>query len=261
MVQISKLATSDKTTRRIMLYGDSGSGKTQLVGSIQDVPEMADVLVVDIDSGSSTLNSRGDISATVARLPKDVEAILWLFIRRDPSVAQFKTLVLDGFSEMAKRDLAEIAREEAAGGKKGRDELLNQLQDYKLSKARILRIARMARDIEGINLVMTLWAKKSYPKLPGTDQANKNAQPTGVSPDLSDSVRDTVAGYFDDVFYLFQDPATDVRYLVTGNYGPVTAKVRDPAIAARLTMAIDGKTVPMVRDPKFITLYNAYKGV
>lgn len=260
MIKINKLKQDSgaPVTRRILLYGDSGVGKTFLVGTGQDVPEMADVLIVDLDGGSKTLASRGDISGVIARLPQDVEELLWLFIRKDASVAKFKTLVLDGVSELQRRDLAEIAADGAKASSK-RDQDLNQLQDYKLAKARIIRLLRMARDIEGVTVILGCLAKKTYPKIPGTDQANKNAQPTLICPDLSDSVKDVVLGYQDDCWLLFVDPATSDRYLVTGSYGAVQAKTRDKKVADALTSVIDGNTTPMLKNPTFGTIYAAIK--
>lgn len=257
-IQINKLKYASAPTRRILIYSDPGVGKTHLIGSAQDVPEMADLLIGDADGGATTLHSRGDISSTKTRFAKDLEEVLWAKIRKDPALANFNTIAAEGMSEIQKRDLAEIARE--ASEKKGTRNLdLNELQDYKLNKAKMLRIFRMLRDIEGVNVIATCWAKKTFPKIPGTDQQNKLAAPTMVCPDLSDGIKDTVMGYFDDVWYLFHDAASNNRYLVTSNYSTIQAKTRDKAFADLLTTVLDGKTVPMLINPTFSTIYAALK--
>jgi hypothetical protein len=92
-------ATTDVVPpRRILIYGDSGCGKTRLIGSAQKVPELADVLVLDLDKGTATLAGTA-VSAVPARTAQDVESVLWLLKQGHPSVAQFKTVVLDGCSE------------------------------------------------------------------------------------------------------------------------------------------------------------------
>lgn len=250
-ITIRKLEVSaDKpVTRRMMIYGDPGAGKTFFAGSAQDVPELADVLVANIDKGVATLLSRGDIQTTDIGGAGNLEELIWMMVRKDPAVASIKTLVLDGGSELQKLDLAEIAEAQAKlkGDKRDRD--LNELNDYMKNKNRLLRVFRMARDIPGITLIITAWAQKKYPS------DNKNAQPSVVQPDMTDAVRNTLMGYMDDVFYISYKPETDQRFLVTGPMGAVYAKSRDAAVAAELQT--DGK--PYLVNATFSDVYNAYK--
>lgn len=249
-ITIRKLtvAADKPITRRIMLYGDSGAGKTFLAGSAQDVPDMADVLVANIDKGVATLLSRGDIQTTDIAGAGSLEELLWMMVRKDPAVASIKTLVLDGGSELQKLDLQEIA-DGAAKGKSDRDRDLNQLNDYMKNKNRLLRVFRMARDIPGITLIITAWAQKKYPG------DNKSADPTVIQPEMTDSVRSTLVGYMDDVWYVKHDAKSDNRFVFTSSVGPVFAKTRDSAVAAKLVT--DGK--PWLVNPTFATIYAAYR--
>lgn len=247
-------------TRRILIYGDSSAGKTRLVGTAQDTAGMKDVLIVDIDGGTRTVSARGDISAAPAFNTLGVEKILWMFAEKNPEVASFGTLVLDGASELQKRDLAEIAAKAASQGGAGRerDQDLNELQDYKLNKARLLRIFRQARDLQGINLIITAWAKKTFPKIPGTKQINKDAQPTQIAPDFTDGLGDVLRGYVDDVWYLFHDQAADVRRLVTSGYSTVMAKTRGEEFAAKLGQQTKDGFVPIIDNPTFPKIWALY---
>ncbi len=249
-ISIRKLAASaDKPiTRRIMIYGGSGDGKTHLSGSAQDVADMADVLVANIDKGVATLLSRGDIQTTDIAGTNNLEELLWMMVRKDPAVARIRTLVLDGGSELQKMDLAQIAEAEAKDKDK-RDRDANELRDYMKNKNRMLRVFRMARDIPDITLIVTAWAMKKYPN------DNKNAQPSAIQPDMSDAVRNTMIGYMDDVWYITHDAASGKRYLYTSSVGPVFAKTRDSAVAAQLQT--DGK--PYLVDPTFTDIYKAYR--
>lgn len=249
-ITIRNLAVSpDKPiTRRIMLYGDSGAGKTFLAGSAQDVPDMADVLVANIDRGVATLLSRGDIKTTDIGGANNLEELLWMMVRKDPAVASIRTLVLDGGSELQKLDLAQIA-EAAAKDKDKRDRDANELNDYMKNKNRLLRVYRMARDIPDITLIITAWAQKKFPG------DNKNATPSVVQPDMTDAVRSTLVGYMDDVWYITHDAAKDVRYMYTSSMGPVFAKTRDQAVAAQLQT--EGK--PYIVNPTFTDIYKAYR--
>jgi phage nucleotide-binding protein len=232
-----------------MLYGDSNAGKTFLAGTAQDVPELSPVVVANIDKGATTLLSRGDIQVADISNASDAEELLWMLARKDPSVANVKTLVMDGTSELQKLDLADIALSEANKSGSKRDKDANELRDYMKNKNKLLRILRMARDISGITLILTAWAAKTYPN------DNKNSDPSAVFPDMTAAVRSTLVGYMDDVFYLAYDAKADKRYLYTGSMGPVFAKCRDAAVAAQLQT--EGK--PYLVNPTFTDIYKAYR--
>lgn len=51
----------EKKRIKILLYGDSGVGKTTLAGTSQDVPEMKNTINIDAESGHKVLAYRGDI--------------------------------------------------------------------------------------------------------------------------------------------------------------------------------------------------------
>lgn len=257
-IQIRKLTTTDLPFRRkILIYGEPGAGKSFLAGQAQDVPEMADVLLLDCDGGSSTLLSRGDISAASTRTADDAEAVLWMVANKDPAVASVRTVVLDGLSELSRRFLADLAVSEAQKNGK-RDQDANELRDYMKTKNRMLRILRLARDIP-TNLVITTWASKTYPLKPGTQQQDTSLEPTIITPDVSNSIRTTLMGLVDDVFYLHAD-GSGKRYLYTGAYGTVQAKMRDAAVAAQFTTEIDGKgAVPVLINPSMPDLFRRYR--
>jgi len=256
-IVIKKLSVKTAApTRRILLYGDSGAGKTHLIGTAQDTAGMKDVLVGDIDGGSATLIKRGDIDHAGTRTTQGVEEMLWLLAQRKPEVANIGTLVLDGASELQKRDLADIAAKASKTG--SRDQDLNELQDYKLNKSRLLRIFRMAKDIEGINLIITGWAKKGFPKIPGTKQSNKDAPPSIIAPDFTDGVMEALRGYVDDVWYIYYDREAGVRRLVTSEYGPVVAKTRGADFAAKLGQTTKDGFVPVMDDPSFPKIWGLY---
>jgi hypothetical protein len=256
-------ATTDVVPpRRILIYGDSGCGKTRLIGSAQKVPELADVLVLDLDKGTATLAGTA-VSAVPARTAQDVESVLWLLKQGHPSVAQFKTVVLDGCSELHKRDLSEqAARATAKDADKRPDQDKNEVQDWGVSNNRLVRLIRMARDLPVPLVIFTAWAKKTFPKIPGTKQADKTAQPTQIEPDFADGLNKYMRGLSDDVWYLYHDPSSDKRFLVTNNYGTVTAKTRSSdeiSFAKKLTTLKDGKTLPYIEEPNFSAIWTLYK--
>lgn len=251
--------TDKPITRKIFIYGLQGAGKTELAASAQDVPEMANVVLGSIDGGEGTLTSRGDVLSTVTRKVSDVEELLWLLAKKDTAVKGVRTLILDGGSEMQKRDLADFAAAEALK-KDTRNKDLNELQDYKVNMAKMLRIIRFARDIPDVNLIMTFWANMEYPKLPN-GQAATDMPPTRISPDLTKGVAKVALGYFDDVWYLAKAKNSEQRILYTGDMkGCDGNKTRDRAAAAELsTTNAEGKTLPYIVNPTFKDIYARYK--
>ncbi len=181
---------------------------------------------------------------------------MWLLASNDPSVANIRTVVLDGVTELQRTDLAQIAESEAEK-KKARDIDMSELQDFKRNKARMLRVLQMARDLNR-NVIVTSWAKKKFPNIPGTQQANKDAPPTQITPDIGNAILNTLLGFVDNVFYLFMHD--DVRYLVTNKYNNVDAKCRDVAVAAALTTVKEGKPVPYLVNPTLSDVYARIKG-
>lgn len=261
VLKIGTVASNAAFTRKIFVYGDTGSGKTELIGTAQDVPEMADVLVGSIDGGQATLASRASVLAAATRLPNEVEELGWLLAKpadkRIPELQKVRTGVLDGVSEMQKADLAAIAQL-AATKKDTRNKDLNELQDYKLNKGRMERIIRFWRDINDIFLVATAWAKKKYPT-DANGQEVKTVAPLSVTPDLSEGLCKTIMGYFDDVWYLEKQKNSETRILYTGDFKGIFAKTRDRAVAAEMTTEKDGVKYPFIVNPTFPDIMARYK--
>lgn len=268
MVNIKKFAATGTFNRKILLYGDSGAGKTTLVASAQDVPEMADVLVCDADGGSKTLETRGDISGAQTRTAKDVEEVAWLIAQKKPEVASIKTLVVDGCTELQQKDLADLAALAAKDprnakrkeeGKTPRDEDTLEVQDWMKNKSRMLRLLRMCRDLD-VNVIFTAWAKYVFPKKPnGQSGQDKTKKPETVAPDFAmDAVSTAIRGAVDDVWFLYVN-GNGTRSLVTNEYGSVKAKTRNEAFAAKLGSHVNGTFIPVIENPTFPQIVALYK--
>lgn len=261
-LNFTNLSKPKPFARKILLYGGSNAGKTFLAGSALEVPEMREVLVVNLDAGAKTLEGM-DISVQDSRKLSELEEVLWAFAQKKPEVAKFTTLVIDGMSEVAKRELSEITTLEAQSDKgkaRNRDRDQAELRDYGIRNARLLRIVRMARDLPDITVIITAWDKKTYPKLPGSDQDNKAAAPLSVQPDFSDSIVTTIVGAMDDCWYLKNDEENGRRIMYTSDYGATKAKTRTASFAQKLGLIDkDGKFAPVVINPSFAGIVAAYK--
>lgn len=261
-MKIRNLAKQTPFARKILIYSPSGSGKTFLCGSAKDVPEMSEILIVPLDGGASTLDGQNIDVAEEVRTLAEAEKLLWLFAQKDKAVAKYKTLVLDGASEAARRELQEITAE-AAKANVLRDKDQAQIQDYGLRNARTVRILRMARDLPDITVIVTAWPKFTFPKIPDTKGKlieNKDAKPTEVSIDFSDSLLDPIIGAFDAVWFLQNDSVNNRRVLITADYDNVRAKTRNAAFAEELTTeGKEGKKFPVMINPTFKGIVEAYR--
>jgi phage nucleotide-binding protein len=248
-LNIKKLKVDEKTPfkRKICLYGDPGAGKSHLIATAQDVPQLADVLVLDCDGGTSTLLSRGDISAAETSKAAEVEKLLWALVNNDPEVAQFKTVVIDGLSALAKRELEDLI--------KGKERAT--FTEFGKLTSSVMRIIHLAQALPR-TVFINLWATAKYPSKPGTDQQDTSKDPTEIIPDIQKGVRNVLMGACDDVWYLV--PGGDgSRYLYTDKYKNVQAKMRDPKVAKEFTTEAGGQVYPMIKNPTMPDLFARYQ--
>lgn len=246
-----------------MVYAESGVGKTEFIGKGSNHPDLKDILLLDVDGGAATIANKDGVFIPDGKVSgvKEIEEILWALSGKSKELANIKTLVIDGASELQKRDLQDLA-EEAVNKPNSRrtDKYSIEMRDYKLNTARLLSIFRHLKDLDHVNVIVTAWAKSSYPKDPTTKSEDKNLAPTAIVPDFTDTISKVLRGYMDDVWYLFFDPKTDTRKLVFGHYGPVVAKTRNSDYAKYLldNLSVD-KVKPIIENPSLATIFDAYK--
>lgn len=79
----------------MVLYGDTGEGKTHLLGTIVDVPEAMPALLIDTDGGTATIKDR-DIEVTRPRNWKQMQEV-YDFLRHDNT--RYRSCLVDGLTE------------------------------------------------------------------------------------------------------------------------------------------------------------------
>ena len=113
MGQLGKFTTMkaneipSETGLDMLLYSDQGVGKTWLLGTAQDSPHGADLLIVDVDGGARTVCHSPEIEVIVPANFRQVEQICDAFIQEEHS---FKTVAIDSLSEAQRMLVEEIGR-------------------------------------------------------------------------------------------------------------------------------------------------------
>lgn len=95
----------------MMIYGEPGVGKTYFVGTAQDHPMTAPLLVIDIDGGITTLRHRPDVDVIQVRsVSQLIGAYRTLYdaIPSDGKKYPYGTVAIDTYSELQSLDLREI---------------------------------------------------------------------------------------------------------------------------------------------------------
>lgn len=132
---------------KILMYGPQGSGKTTLIASAQAVPEMADVLIVNVEGGMLSLADPKIYGAK--KKPKVYDysdyndfkkLLIWL---KKEGHKQFKTLGIDSYSHLMATVLKEIAEENP---KKQGEDTVNK-EDYGTQTIRAQKLAAFMRHL------------------------------------------------------------------------------------------------------------------
>lgn len=234
----------------ILVYGPQGAGKTFFAGTAQDHKAMKDVLVLSIEGGLMTLASRGDIIAETIKSTAQLEEMFWKLteIEKYPEYANIKTVVIDSITELQTVNLEGIVRE-SLGKRKDKTQDDVYQEDYGKSTTQLKRLLRYFRDLP-LNVI--------YTALPKTVFSKSGEVVVSVEPMLTTKLSQSVMGYVDFVWYLYQQEVFDAegkferidRYMLTRDSGVYRAKTR----GVKFSEALGGK----VRNPNLPGLYDLF---
>lgn len=221
----------------ILIYGDSGVGKTTLAGSADLVPEMSPVLVIDIEGGTESLKHSYPnvdmIRITSWKSMQDVYNELHL------GNTGYKTVILDSLTEIQKFNMYAIMAD-VIKGRPNQDEDVPSMREWGINLEQIRRFVRGFRDLD-MHTIFTALAK--------TDKDMK----TGIistKPSLSGKMADEVAAFVDIVTYYYVkqigsgEEAEFQRLLLTSKTDQIVAKDR----SGRLPMVIQQPTMRTIFD-------------
>lgn len=224
-------------TFNMLIYGKSGVGKTRLAGSALQVPEMREILIVDIEGGTLTL--RKDFpTAPVVRVQSwtDMQKVYDALFAGGHG---FKTVVLDSLTEIQKFNMSEIMRN-LIDDNENRDPDVPSLREWGKNLEQTRRFVRAFRDLP-LNVIFTALLREDK------DRAGK---PINL-PSLSGKMAQEVAAFLDIVLYY------SVKEVPDDEGGTRTARVLQ-SVATESTTAKDrsGLLPPVLIDPTMTDLYD-----
>ena len=198
----------------MLIYGESGVGKTRLSGSSDAVPLMRRVLLIDIEGGTLTLrDTYPDVETVRIKTWNEMRAVYdELYV--NPT---YNTIIIDSLTELQKISMDQIMRRLVEEHEE-RDADVPGIREWNINLEQTRKFVRAFRDLP-VNTIFTALAK-----------SDKNMRTGSVrrKPSLSGKVADEVAGFLDIVVYLYakEVEGENKRVLQCGQTEETVAKDR-----------------------------------
>jgi hypothetical protein len=174
----------------ILIYGDSGTGKTTLAGSASTVPEMNPVLFIDIEGGTQSLrHSYPNVETVRIQTWKEMQEVYNALYLGGHG---FRTIVLDSLTEIQKFNMYTIM-EKAVADRPNADLDVPSMREWGINLEQIRRLVRGFRDLE-MHTIFTALSKLDKDQKTGL---------TTMKPSLSGKMADEVAAFLDIVCYYY----------------------------------------------------------
>lgn len=207
------------TKFNMMVYGDSGVGKTTLAVSSDDIPELRKVLILDIEAGlMSVRNKYPNADSVPIKTWQDMQEVYNAIAAGDTG---YSTIIVDSLTEAQKMSM-DLIMLKVVAEYEDRNEDVPGVREWNINIQQTRKFVRAFRDLP-INTIFTALAKQ-----------DKNAKTGAVrtKPSLSGKVADEVAGFLDIVTYMYvkEVDSKQERILLCGATAEVVAKDRTDSL-------------------------------
>ena len=186
---ISKV--SQNTPRvNMLIYGESGIGKTRLAGSADAVPDMRRTLFIDVEGGTLTLRDLyPDIESVRVRSWAEMQSVYEALF---DGKHDFTTVIIDSLTEIQKMSMDGIMRK-LVEEYDDRSAEVPGLREWNINLEQTRKFVRAFRDLP-MNTIFTALVKTDKDQRTGTVKRK---------PSLSGKLADEVSGFLDIVVYLY----------------------------------------------------------
>lgn len=214
----------------MLVYGESGVGKTVLAGSAADVPAMGRVLFVDMEGGTLSIRSRYP-SIDVVRV-QSMTDMMTVYNALRSGKTEYDTVCIDSLTEVQKFAMNDIMRG-VLSEDPDRDPDIPSLREYGKNLEQIRRFVRAFRDLP-LNTIFTALAQ--------TVKDDKTGKVV-TRPGLTGKAASEVTAFLDVVLYMYTKTVDeeDQRLCLTKQTERVIAKDRTgslPDIVVNPTMEL-----------------------
>jgi phage nucleotide-binding protein len=216
----------------MLIYGNSGMGKTRLGGSADSVPDMRKVLVIDVEGGTLTLtHSNPHVDIVRVETWAEVQAV---YDELYAGNTGYNTCVIDSLTEVQKFNMYTIMKDVKLAHPE-RSEDVPSMREWGVNLEQMRKFVRAFRDLP-MNVIFTALAR---------EEKNQKTGMIHKKPSLSGKLADEVAAFLDIVCYMYVKEIDGEmrRMLLTTSTDEYVAKDRT------------GKLPLVIQNPTMLEIY------
>lgn len=234
----------------ILIYGQAGTGKTSFLGTAE--PRFK-TLILSAEAGLLSLEKRAEEIAKqlgVASFEFDtmpIKSLEELALARDflhNADHKYDLVCLDSGTELQRVIIDAILKQKEKENSKTKGEIV--MKDWGTLLNKMVSIIRSFRDLPKTSFVLTALCEESK---------NESTGEISVVPAFDGKIKQTIDGYFDEVFYAFTTEGKDENGVSTGiKYGLLTRN------NGRMRAKDRSGRLPLVVAPDFCKIYDMIHG-
>lgn len=148
---------------KMLIYGQSGIGKTRLAASADDVKALQPVLFVDAEAGTMSIRERKDLK--VFRMDDYASLQRFIGFMRSGVEKEYKTVIVDSLTDIGRTVLRQCVLD-ARKANSNHDPEIPELRDWGRYTERMKIVIRALRDAP-VNVILTSLVREDKDELTG----------------------------------------------------------------------------------------------